>query len=294
MSCSRNLIAAGLLLGLAQVPAIAAEPEVMSAAPLIEKKSDHEVVATVVRSTVSNRGDVEQSIVEYMQARAECVDCDLTRDTVRHIYYSGYRAKAGQWQGNDNVGLAMRSGSTAFGLWADTREVTSFSNEDVYFVPTGVANAGSAPPAATSVVPDSVNIDATAGNGATNSNTSPQPRGGTTVNSGFSTNISSDVVLDSAPSRSVAPVTARVDIGAGGGNAFKGAPVAGNAPNVTTAPISAGGTGNLGGNVGAGVGAGGRAGGASQSTRFDAQAANATSELAYKEYVGGLFMSQSF
>ena len=310
MTRAKPAICAAALVAALMGPAHADEGGRISSAPL--PLVDDQFSENIVYSAGSHHEIAHENIIDYLQARGpECPTCgsDVTN---KHLnYYRAVRFQNGSqnWQGADNVGVAVRNGGTAFGVWADTREVTSFSNEDVYFLPTGVSNANTGG-ASTATTGGSTNIadigltNDSVGNTVNSTVTNTTP---TVPSASVSPGISADSAITSntggasltdapalrtAPStsitnttvsRSPAPVSAAPApvTRAPAPVAAAPAPVA-SAPAPASTPTFTGGTSNA--NVG----------GVQSTATIDARAASASSELAFKEYVGGLFLSQSF
>ena len=224
---------------------------------------DQSAVARTVYQVVMNQDDGQATLVEYTQAsQADCAGCadpseyQLDRN-------ARFMARANRlWQDQGSVGLSLQRGATSFGVFGDVREINIVENEEQRLLPRGITNNLNVVPDAVAPVTDQVVTD----------NAGGQQKGGNQPTNGGS--ISNDRVVGRAISADAVAISAPI----------QSAPVQ-SAPIQASPGLSAAPTANVRGF------SGGISGGAVTANQVRSIS---NADLAYKEYVGGIFMSQSF
>ncbi len=281
-----SVLAMGLSSG-----AMADEGQVVSEVPLLEMPTQQEQMAATLYAATAQQYLSQADIVHYMEtSQARCGNCADDDQEALLNYSRRFASAQSQWRDQGSVGVMLRSGETSFGLWGDVREVNIVENEEVSLLPSGLSTSVNTVPAAVNSSPgvgvnDSFGADTVADSPSPVSATNRLNVDGGNVDTSFS------------PAPAPAPVSATNRLSVNNGNAdasFSRAPAPASArapapaPAATIAPVASANLTPSGGNVSPSTGA--TSVGPGRIQNFN----TTTSDLAYKEYMGGLFVSQSF
>ncbi len=235
--------------------AMADEGQVVSKVPLLDTPTQQEQLAATLQAATAQQYHPLADIVHYMETnQAGCGNCADDDQEALLNYSRRFASAQYQWRDQGSVGVILRSGETSFGLWGDVREVNIVENEEVSLLPSGLSTSVTTVPAAVIASPGLAVSDSVGGGGGAAISDTPSP-----VSNRANLNVgNADASFNRGPSPTPSPATLAVL-----------SPNGGNVRPTTGGTVSAG-------------------------PRRIQSFSTTTSDLAYKEYMGGLFVSQSF